>query len=110
MIPISVYFPPQRIEILQRQAIERMGKRRLSGFKIIALASLTTWGGILKDGSVDVSLESFRSRVPLASAFPQFALENALLSAAFRNEFTLCIIGFGLFYGNNGIDLKDIFR
>lgn len=92
------------------QFVERIGKRRLAGLKVIALSSLISWGGTVFEGIVNDSLENFRSRVSLSSAFPQYALENALVTAASRHEFTLHIVGCGLFYGLGGLDLKDMFR
>lgn len=82
----------------------------MAGLKVIALSSLISWGGTIYEGIVSASLDNFRSRVPLSSAFPQYALENALVTAAARHEVTLHIVGSGLFYGLSGLDLKNIFR
>lgn len=52
---------------------------------------------------------SFRSRLPLASAYGLYDLETELCSVVEQCGVRLRIVGCGLLYGGDGLDLQDIF-
>jgi hypothetical protein len=85
------------------------GHCKLSGLRIIIISTFETWGGRwLEESILDID-RGFSERLPLASAFEQYALENEFSSVADRSGVWLRIVSSGLIYGGDGLDLKDAF-
>jgi hypothetical protein len=90
--------------------LSRNENSKLCGLKVIVLSTLTTWGGKCYSSPIIDHCKEFKQRVPLASSFYRFTLENMLQNASVQNKINLCIVGTGLFYGEKGLDLFDSFR
>lgn len=87
----------------------RASRSDLSKLTVILLSTFDTWGGDWpKHSIVDIDAY-FHSRLPLASAYELYHLENELASVAARNRVRLRIVGCGLLYGGDGLDFKDLF-
>ncbi len=81
-------------------------------FRVILLSSYLSWGGRKYYVPVGNSISEFTSRVPLASEIEVYELENQFHSCcvSVSSSLTMCIIGVGLVYGEDGFDNKDFFR
>jgi hypothetical protein len=91
------------------QLLRLRGHCKLSGLKVILISTFETWGARwLEEPIVDID-RGFSERLPLASAFEQYALENEFSSVADRSGVWLRIVSCGLIYGGDGLDLKDAF-
>jgi hypothetical protein len=93
---------------LALQLVRQRGTASVAGLNVITLSSFSTWGGKIYKSAVNDCDAAFRERIPLASAFDAFAMENSLLSVLQQNGVQLRIVGCGLFYGADGLDLRSI--
>jgi len=96
-------------------SLVRVAKRcgectRLGALRLIVLSDFSSWGGKAYAESIGDFVTEFKTRSPLACAQEQYSLENLVAELAPRYGTSVCIVGYGLFYGGAGMDMEHIFR
>ncbi len=81
---------------------------RCVGLRVILLSNFETWIGKSSSTIIVNATDEFFHRVPISCSYGDYCLENALENATSTCGALLCIVGSGLFYGADGIDLKDV--
>eukprot|EP01035_Chromulina_nebulosa_P024788 gene24789-32282_t len=101
------------------EAINHVLRRRSSVstmfLKIIALSSVLSWGGRRYPQTITDGDAEFRNRVPMTCAAHEYSSENTLArlneSVFLKNGSNgVIILGIGLLYGEDGMDLKDVLK
>jgi hypothetical protein len=78
--------------------------------KLIILSTFLTWAGKAYTYQLErYNTTEFFNRVPIASAFQTFSLENQVVSLL-SQKIHLYLVHIGLLYGGKGFDFEDIFR
>lgn len=82
----------------------------LAALRVIILSDFSSWGGKAYTKSIGNFVTEFKTRSPLACAQEIYSLENLVAELVPRYGTSVCIVGYGVFYGRAGMDMQDIFR